>query len=629
MSAVQAAAATWSSPAARVHRSADLGAAATTRRARRSPTTAPIGSPSGATSGARSPAIPRRSCAASTTSGPSPSPRCSPGRATGASWTRTWSSTPSTSSGPTWSGTAGTSRTWSGSCTTCRTSLTHELGHLIGLDHNCYDPAANPRGRPDDHEGNPVPNCDGADAHIRAATMYNSAAKRDVSKRDLTEDDIQAVCDVYPVGFGRRRRRWRLRDVAAPARPSPRQAGSLLPLLGAAVAIALGSRRAPPASRAPDLAARVRRDGGADARRGPPSRARLQLHAEAADGRLVDAGGGRDLDPAFGRGIAVGEDPDSPAAGKQPAQLEPGPLGPHVHRPSGRRAPGPRAGSPRGRSRRSGPAPRPRCPRAGAARRRAPGPGWPPPSGPARPGGGPRRRNGWRGTPVRRNRPDAVGGGGGEQRGPAELPPEAPASGVPWLERSGKASTRAEAAARPWGSRTTPLRAASARCSRSSRSAGGRPGSTDDGVPHLGRAPGGVGADGEPPLRQEHLEGAVLAGERREHRRAGAVHRARLDAGPGQRARRSWSITRPWVGMPACSTSRPRSTVRPGSMVRGLRRTGSRVGDDDLQPEAARRQIGQQEAAVAVAGRGAQEALAVERLGRQVGGVGRQGQAAA
>jgi hypothetical protein len=78
--------------------------------------------------------------------------------------------------------------------------LTHEFGHLIGLDHNCYVKDANPGGRPNDHLGTPVPNCSNAPASVRAATMFNSAAQRDVSKRDLSDDDIQAVCEVYPVG---------------------------------------------------------------------------------------------------------------------------------------------------------------------------------------------------------------------------------------------------------------------------------------------------------------------------------------------------------------------------------------------------------------------------------------------
>jgi hypothetical protein len=122
--------------------------------------------------------------------------------------------------------------------------VTHELGHLIGLDHNCYDPAANPRGRPNDHEGKPVPNCDGAPANIRAATMYNSAAKRDVSKRDLAPDDIQAVCDVYPVGSGDDGSVGCAVAVERSAGRRPeRAAGGLLPLLAAGLALALGHRR--------------------------------------------------------------------------------------------------------------------------------------------------------------------------------------------------------------------------------------------------------------------------------------------------------------------------------------------------------------------------------------------------
>ncbi len=119
--------------------------------------------------------------------------------------------------------------------------VTHELGHLIGLDHNCYDPNANPRGRPKDQEGNPVPNCDGAPASIRAATMYNSASSRDVSKRDLTADDAQAVCDIYPVGSG-------LTDSpgggCAVAQSAPHRDGGFgTSLLALAAGLGLGLRR--------------------------------------------------------------------------------------------------------------------------------------------------------------------------------------------------------------------------------------------------------------------------------------------------------------------------------------------------------------------------------------------------
>ena len=122
--------------------------------------------------------------------------------------------------------------------------MTHEIGHLIGLDHNCYDAAANPRGRPNDHLGNPAPNCDGASAAIRAATMYNSAAKRDVSKRDLTEDDIQAVCDVYPVGESQKDVTGGCALAPGPLGGRPRRdVGAGLPAAVAALGLVLGLRR--------------------------------------------------------------------------------------------------------------------------------------------------------------------------------------------------------------------------------------------------------------------------------------------------------------------------------------------------------------------------------------------------
>jgi hypothetical protein len=78
-------------------------------------------------------------------------------------------------------------------------TLTHEFGHLIGFDHNCYDPSAG-RPRANDNMGMPVPNCNDATPAMRAATMFNSASPLDIDKRDLTSDDVLAVCEVYPKG---------------------------------------------------------------------------------------------------------------------------------------------------------------------------------------------------------------------------------------------------------------------------------------------------------------------------------------------------------------------------------------------------------------------------------------------
>jgi hypothetical protein len=79
-------------------------------------------------------------------------------------------------------------------------TLTHELGHLIGLDHNCTDAAT--RGVPVNHLGQLAPPCSQASAELQAATMFNQAGSGDIGKRDLSVDDAKAVCDVYPAGQG-------------------------------------------------------------------------------------------------------------------------------------------------------------------------------------------------------------------------------------------------------------------------------------------------------------------------------------------------------------------------------------------------------------------------------------------
>ena len=54
-------------------------------------------------------------------------------------------------------------------------TLTHELGHVVGLDH---PPATDP------------------DAY--SATMFASAPAGEIAKRDLSDDDIRGICLIYP-----------------------------------------------------------------------------------------------------------------------------------------------------------------------------------------------------------------------------------------------------------------------------------------------------------------------------------------------------------------------------------------------------------------------------------------------
>lgn len=75
-------------------------------------------------------------------------------------------------------------------------TLTHEFGHFIGLDHNCYGGGDQPR--PRDHDGQPVPDCTTAPPEVKRATMYAAVIRGDTTRRMLSEDDLRAVCDIYP-----------------------------------------------------------------------------------------------------------------------------------------------------------------------------------------------------------------------------------------------------------------------------------------------------------------------------------------------------------------------------------------------------------------------------------------------
>jgi len=125
-------------------------------------------------------------------------------------------------------------------------TLTHELGHVQGLAHTCWDHVtATP---PLDNNGMPIPDCNDPDLPplVTDATMYPYASMEgETSKRNITPDDVAGVCDVYGPLAGKLGCYPEIDGGACSAAPGERRAGlpSLFAIVVLAGALVLARRR--------------------------------------------------------------------------------------------------------------------------------------------------------------------------------------------------------------------------------------------------------------------------------------------------------------------------------------------------------------------------------------------------
>ena len=78
--------------------------------------------------------------------------------------------------------------------------LTHELGHVLGLEHPCYLEPSAPSPHAKDHLDQAIPACrQTGDRSILDATMFPSTSFGDIERRTPIADDVAGICAIYPI----------------------------------------------------------------------------------------------------------------------------------------------------------------------------------------------------------------------------------------------------------------------------------------------------------------------------------------------------------------------------------------------------------------------------------------------
>lgn len=80
-----------------------------------------------------------------------------------------------------------------------QSSLVHELGHVLGLDHTCYTSYYGPNPMPLDHLGRSIRRCSEATSAAKESVMYPATRSGSIRRRTPSADDVVGICAIYPM----------------------------------------------------------------------------------------------------------------------------------------------------------------------------------------------------------------------------------------------------------------------------------------------------------------------------------------------------------------------------------------------------------------------------------------------